>query len=309
MTLIPALHTFNAGAVIKSADVNANFALLRDTLNASGLFTDVPRTVAAALTLEAPLTASGGIETTSVVGSGEIRTGTQLRAIVPGAANDAAAVPWRVDVGADGVLGAFYVQLSMTPSANAALRVAMLQVGDDIALRPFVVTASRMYVGTGALPASLGEMLRVGGNIKVDGGVTASAFAGDASNLTGYNWNNLTGVPALSIVGHTHPISSVDGLTGVLNNLSPLVHQHNASDIVAGLLPWARIAPAPRVDFDAASVEAFAFVAAQTSSGIGAALPAATRPSNLGAGAWRWVKVHHADYPEAYLPVWVEYNV
>jgi hypothetical protein len=50
MTLIPAITTFTATTQAKAAEVNANFAAIRNTLNSYGLFTDVDRTITAALT-------------------------------------------------------------------------------------------------------------------------------------------------------------------------------------------------------------------------------------------------------------------
>ena len=301
MALIPALPTFAPGATVKSAEFNAAFALIRDTVNSSAAFKDLPGTFAEPMTFEDLVTVASleadAITTDSIVGR---RTGV---------AAGTAVAPIRADLTTpvDGLLGQLYLTTNLQSGANDAARLGWIACGDDAALRSFGVRASRIYLGQNA-PAWLGSEI-----VRVDGTLRASNLVGDGAGLTNLEVSNVTGLAGtLGVIDNT--LLGLANYNAIQDNAiagkAPLVHGHNASEITAGALPWARIAAPARIDFDAASSIAFGLVANNTLAGGGstiASLPG--RPNAAPGGSWRWVRCAHPDFPHAFLPLWVEFNV
>ena len=215
-----------------------------------------------------------------------------------------------------------YLQIAGNASATPANRFMRIQVGDNTQVRKLGIMTNQTYIGpNGPTPEFIGgESLRVGGSLQVDAAVNAAQFNGAGTGLLAgtvpsaavfgldsFKTGTTNSITLLDVgksnVGHTHTTSDIAALNTILDNKAALVHNHDASAITTGLLPWTRIADAPRINFTSSATEAFSFVTGQVSNGGGAAPPAMTRPDALPVANWRWVKVAFPDAVQAYIPM------
>lgn len=287
MGLIPALQTFAPGGVIASAAINANFANIRDTLNAFGVYTDVPRTFTAPLTfaaatifsgvatfgagvtLQAGATITGGLNLLGVSGlavAGPISSqqpivGAYLVANQPVAANGVRIGMGNWNAGADVTLGPMGLAVTISPNPNANLRFAQIQAGDNTGLRTLSVRMNRLFIGTAETPTFVGaELVRIDGSVSV-AGITltgGNTISGDGSGLLNLQQGSVTGLAA-ALAGkagtvHSHTVDQVTNLQLTLNGLqsqidgrAPTVHTHDASQTTSGRFFRERL---PRPDFD-----------------------------------------------------------
>ena len=112
-------------------------------------------------------------------------TARRLLTSEPTAANDAATFPLNFSAGIDATLGPFLFQVAMTPSATAANRLALIQVGDALLLRKLAIKSSQLYLGQNPPTFAGSEQVHIEGLTYVAGSLTVTGtIAGSGASLT-----------------------------------------------------------------------------------------------------------------------------